>query len=78
MPTDIEKLRKKVDQLSLALCRQSTKRQILETASIKETAKILTEISKILYQGPDVKIQNLGEKFGMCCSFRPGGVKNQK
>jgi hypothetical protein len=68
MPTDIEKLQKKIKQLSDALCKQSRKRQELEQASIKETTKILTDISTILHgvkENP--MVERLGVEFFECC-----------
>jgi hypothetical protein len=82
MPTDIEKLQKKIKQLSDALCKQSRKRQELEQASIKETTKILTDISTILHgvkENP--MVERLGVEFFECCGghpFAPQTTKKQQ
>ena len=70
MPTDVEKLKKKIKALSDTLCKQSSRRMAEEAASVKALTIILSDITKLLNSGnPDLQIENLGEQFFNCCPF---------
>jgi hypothetical protein len=67
-------LKKALRELSLALARQTMERQQQQEAHVKDTAKILTKISKLIDDSPDAKIVDLGLAFADACDhgFGPG------
>jgi hypothetical protein len=73
MPTNVVKLAKELQKLSLALARQSTERQELEVAHVKKTAKILTTIANLMGDVSGIDIKDLGTKFADACSHGGGG-----
>jgi hypothetical protein len=83
VPTDAEKLNRMLNELGLALCRQSIRREEQETANIKETARLLTKISTLLGETTGIKVKDLGAAFtlgiGTHSPFMPSkGAKKLK
>ncbi len=72
MPTDGAKLKKALQELSLALAKESMDRQKREAAHVRKIAIILTRISKLV--GTDVggKIEDLGKEFAHACNHGLG------
>jgi hypothetical protein len=69
MPTNVAKLAKALQKLSLALARQSVDRQKREAANVRETARILTTIGNLMGDVPGVDIKDLGPDFASVCNF---------
>ena len=68
MPTNVAKLAKALQKLSLALARQSMDRQKREAANVRETARILTTIANLMGDVPGVDIRDLGPEFAEACN----------
>jgi hypothetical protein len=66
MPIEDAELEKTLKALSLLLSNQSNDRLSLEEKHAKETALILTKISNLMGEDPDIKVENLGETFLNC------------
>jgi hypothetical protein len=65
MPTDVDKMRSKLKKLEVELCRQHTQRAKTERANTEKIAKILSE-------GDDPELRELGDEFIVCCGFSGG------
>lgn len=69
VPTNVTKLAKALQKLSLALARQSIDRQKKEVANVKETERILTTIANAMGDVPGVDIHDLADQFAHACNF---------
>jgi hypothetical protein len=67
MPTDDARLKSALFDLGFALSKQSIRRQEQEQTDIREIARILTKIGKIVGDIPGIQVQDLGVAFYEAC-----------